>query len=74
MVEKYPMKVMYNNCNFRACHCCVVNILVGGPPNGSVPPVEIFVLGFPFKMPFRTIETNTALQALKIEIFWCRNE
>ena len=64
MVDKYPMKTMYNGCNFRACHFYVVNIFAGGPPNGEIPgsgpPVGILSVGscFRFKM---SIETTTAL-------------
>ena len=72
MVGKYPMKMMYNGCNFRACRFCVVNIFAGGPPNGekpgSGPPVGIFIVGscLHFKMAFWTIETTTAPQASKV--------
>ena len=39
MGYKHPMKTMYNDCHFRACCFCVVNIFAGGPPMG------IFIVG-----------------------------
>ena len=61
MVDKYPMRMMYNSCNFRACCFCVVNIFAGGPPNGKknqkwatcgnlhcrlAPPLQIAILNY----------------------------
>ena len=75
MVVRHLMKTMYNNCNFRVCCCCVVNIFVSKPPKGgntgSGPPmrISILVLCLCFKMPLCVIITISHLLLLFISSF-----